>query len=207
MGGYIRWQAARYEEIQTGLKAQISQLREKAYRSGQHRRTPDIVANLAVGFRYFLDFAQDAGAVDQSLAEELWQRCWDALGEAAAAQGDHQADSEPVGRFFELLISALSSGRAHLAGPGGGSPDQPKAWGWREEESGTGSFGRNGFQPRGERIGWLDGGEIYLDPDAAYAAAQKLTRDEGGQPARDTAHPETASQGTGIVGQLGALKR
>ena len=28
-----------------------------------------------------------------------------------------------------------------------------------------------------------------------------------GQPARDTAHPETASQGTGIVGQLGALKR
>ena len=179
MGGYIRWQAARYEEIQTGLKAQISQLREKAYRSGQHRRTPDIVANLAVGFRYFLDFAQDAGAVDQSLAEELWQRCWDALGEAAAAQGDHQADSEPVGRFFELLISALSSGRAHLAGPGGGSPDQPKAWGWREEESGTGSFGRNGFQPRGERIGWLDGGEIYLDPDAAYAAAQKLTRDEG----------------------------
>ena len=128
MGGYIRWQAARYEEIQTGLKAQISQLREKAYRSGQHRRTPDIVANLAVGFRYFLDFAQDAGAVDQSLAEELWQRCWDALGEAAAAQGDHQADSEPVGRFFELLISALSSGRAHLARPGGGSPDQPKAW-------------------------------------------------------------------------------
>lgn len=31
----------------------------------------------------------------------------------------------------------------------------------------------------GERIGWIDDGEIYLQDDSAYAVAQKLAHDEG----------------------------
>ena len=112
MAGYLRWLATKYKEIQAELKTKISELREQAYLSGQHRRTSDIVANLAVGFHYFLTFAQESGAIDQNQAEELWRRCWSALGEAALAQGEHQADSEPVGRFLELLAAALSSGRS-----------------------------------------------------------------------------------------------
>ena len=46
-------------------------------------------------------------------------------------------------------------------------------------EIGTGSYARREFQPQGERIGWLDEGELYLQADTAYAAAQKLARDEG----------------------------
>ena len=179
MAGYLRWLAPRYEGIQAELKTKILQLREQAYQTGQHRRTPDIVANLAIGFSYFLVYAQEVGAVDQIQADDLWQRCWDALGKAASAQEEHQVGSEPVAVFLELLSSALGSGRAHLAGADGGTPDAPKAWGWREVEIGTGLYARRDFQPQGERIGWIDGAELYLQADAAYAAAQKLARDEG----------------------------
>ena len=176
MAGYIRWLAPRYKDIQTNLKAEISELRAQAHQDGQHCRTPDIVANLAVGFRYFLAFAVEVEALTESQSDDLWRRCWNALGEAAAAQGEHQTDSEPVGRFLELISVALSSGRAHLAGPDGNMPADPVAWGWRRF---TGNFGMSDFLPQGERIGWLKDGEIYLLSDSSYAVAQKLARDEG----------------------------
>ena len=44
---------------------------------------------------------------------------------------------------------------------------------------GTGDFTRNEWQARGERIGWVDGEDLYLEPEAAYAATQKQGRDSG----------------------------
>ena len=135
------------------------------------------MANLAVGFKYFLAFVQEVGAVDQDQAEKLWQRCCGALGDAAAAQQEQQADSDPVNRFLELLGAAISSGRAHLSDGKGEAPKLATAWGWREV--GAGDYTRMDLRPLGERVGWLDGGEIYLQADAAYAVVQRLARDEG----------------------------
>ena len=74
------------------------------------------LANFAVGFRYFSAYALEVGALTKGESDELWCRCWNALGEAAEAQGEHQTSSEPAGRFLELLAAAISSGRAHLSG-------------------------------------------------------------------------------------------
>ena len=86
MAAFLRWLAPRYGEIQKNLRTEIDSLREQAHQSNQHRRTPNIVANLAVGFKYFMAFAQEVGAVDQRQAETLCNRCWTALGDVAAAQ-------------------------------------------------------------------------------------------------------------------------
>ena len=32
---------------------------------------------------------------------------------------------------------------------------------------------------QGKRIGWVDGPDLYLEPEASYAAAQELARDKG----------------------------
>jgi hypothetical protein len=146
MAGFLRWLAPRYGEVRQRLREEIAALREQAYQSGQHRRTPDIVANLAAGFHYFLTFAQEAGAVDQSQAGTLWHRCWEALGEVAAA---------------------ISSGRAHLSDGEGDAPKLAAAWGWRKVMVGSGDYARTDLRPQGEHIGWLAGGEIYLQADAA----------------------------------------
>jgi hypothetical protein len=35
--------------------------------------------------------------------------------------------------------------------------------------------------PRGDRVGWPSGGDLYLEPEAANAAVQTLAQ-EGGEP-------------------------
>jgi hypothetical protein len=56
MGGFVRWLASRYEDIQAAVPGQILDLRAKAPCSPAHARTPDIVASLQVGFDLFLNF-------------------------------------------------------------------------------------------------------------------------------------------------------
>ena len=52
-------------------------------------------------------------------------------------------------------------------------------WGWGEVEVGAGDYTRTDLRPQGEHIGWLSGGEIYLQSDATYAVLQRLARDGG----------------------------
>ena len=47
----------------------------------------------------------------------------------------------------------------------------PAVCGWAES-----GFG---WRSRGERIGWVDGDDMYLEPQVAFASAQKLGRDGG----------------------------
>jgi hypothetical protein len=175
MAGFIQWLAGKYGQVLATLPAQISELRQQATVSGLHRRTPGIVASLAIGLKYFLDFAQDAGAIDAFQADALWRRGWLALGQVAAKQEAFHKASEPTRRFIELLLSALASGHAHIAGPDGGCPqDMPEAWGWRLKAIGHGPYERSDWQFQGDRVGWVEGDTVYLDPEAGYRSAQAM---------------------------------
>jgi hypothetical protein len=177
LAGYVCWLAQRYPMIRDRLRDEVEELREQAGTGRKHRRTPHIMAELGVGFRYFLSFAQDIGALGRSEAEELEKRCWDALGEAAAAQGSTLMATDPVPRFFEFLAAAITSGRAHVAALDGDAPQRPGSWGWRAEDRSDSA--QTAWHPKGDRIGWLDGDDLYLEPEAAHAAAQRLARDAG----------------------------
>jgi len=171
MAAYVRYLAPRIGGVLKGLRAEVAELRLQAYQSGQHRRTPEIVASLALGLRHFLGFAQASGAMTSAEADALRDRCWKALGRAAAAQAGHQSAGDPVQRFIELLRGVITSGRAHVAATDGSAPHSPEAWGWREVHSG---FGTSNLQPQGHKIGWVDGDDLYLEPQAAYASAQRM---------------------------------
>lgn len=171
MSAYIQWLAGRYESIQRRLRQEIAELRDEAAGSTDHRRTPELVANLALGVRYFLNFAQDIGALSDEAAHSHYDEAWRAIGEAAVAQQEYLSASEPERRFVELLHSALASGEAHVANGAGAAPqDDPVAWGWRTPQSG------HGWEPQGKRIGWLEDEELYLDPEASFKAAQEMAR-------------------------------
>jgi hypothetical protein len=60
LSAYLRYLAPQIENIRTNLRHEVQELRGQAYSSGQHRRTPEIVANLALGMQHFLDFARAA---------------------------------------------------------------------------------------------------------------------------------------------------
>lgn len=177
LAGFLKWLAPRYGNVLAGLAAEVRDLRQQASQSALHRRVPDIVANLAVGLRYFLAYAQEAGALTADEADSLWERGWKALGEVAAAQTAHHMAAEPARRFMQLLRGAIASGRAHVASGDGGEPDKPGVWGWWRADGSTGYAPE--WRAQGQLVGWLDGQDLYLEPDPSYAAAQSLAREMG----------------------------
>jgi hypothetical protein len=173
MAGFIRWIAAQYETVQGEYAAIFAKHRDKATRA--HSRTPGIVADLSLGFRLFLDFAVDAGAITADEKDPLADRCWKALQNVAASQRVRQEASEPAHRFLELLRAAILSGDAHVAGLGGSEPSEPARWGWHT--IGTGENER--WVGAGRCVGWLAGSDLFLEPTASYAVAQEMGRGTG----------------------------
>ncbi len=185
---YVRWLAPQLDELRDRFLDDIADLRAQAHRTGMHGRTPEATANLALGWRFWLAFAQDEGALTAAEAAHTWLRVWAALLGVAARQADHQAVEDPPRRFLELLAAAIASGQAHVAAPSGGAPSESQGWGWRERTVGTGEYERTEGVPQGLQVGWLDGDDLYLEPDAAYAAAQRVGQATG---TALTVHPRT----------------
>jgi hypothetical protein len=181
MAAYVAWIAPRFEQVTEWLKIEVVRLRDEISRElgeGQHRRTPTLVADLIGGFNLFLKFAEEIGAVNNKQAVDARQRARLALVSAAADQAEHQSASDPCRRYFDLLRSALSSGRAHVAASNGECPSESQqAWGWRRREDTNDSSGE--WQYQGKCIGWVENENLYLDPDAAYAEANRLAGDQG----------------------------
>jgi hypothetical protein len=170
MAGFVRWLAPQLPQVRRTLREEHARLRDQATADGQHARTPGIVADLALGWRYFLDFAQGVGAVTPAERGDLWRQGWDALGDAAAAQARHVAGQDVVDRFLRLMRSALTGGYAHLAGKNGNlPPGEQAAYGWREQDGAS-----YRWQPQGRCIGWVSGEDVFLDPEMSYLVAKEM---------------------------------
>ncbi len=177
MSGYLQWLAPQIDALQQTLPTLKTELRGMATASEQHRRTPDLIANLAIGMKLFLRFAVECEAISEKEKQTLWDRSWSALGEAGATQDRLQQHEDPVDRFIALLVAALSSGRAHVVdAEDGGKPEQAELWGWREEVL---PVSGSRWREHGDRIGWLGGDDLYLEPEASFSVIQKLAASQG----------------------------
>ena len=180
MSGYVSWVAPQHKALQDKRKLRVKQLRGTAWQVRfTHARTPEIIANLRVGLEFFLDFAVSAGAITSQEQDALLQRYWAALFAVAVQQEEHLVNSEPVDRFLELLRSALVSGAAHIAGEDGMEPAQAETLGWRSQMIGSGDNIREERRPQGDRIGWIVGRDLYLEPGAAYTVAKRRGESSG----------------------------
>jgi hypothetical protein len=193
MAGFIRWMAPRYDEVREVLRSERERLREEYRADCQHLRTASIAADLQAGFEFFLEFAVEKGAISQEQSDALLARLGEALGKLLKEQGRQQGANDPVTWFLELLGAALLSGWAHVADPAGGPPEnRPEAWGWEvrtswekrqesttDDDRGDDLEERTTKWPKGDRIGWLVGGQLYLIPGAALASAQRVARNTG----------------------------
>jgi hypothetical protein len=133
-----------------------------------------------IGWETYLGFAEHIGAITRQSAQLLLERARAAVLDSACAQAGHQSSEEPATRFLALLGAAIGSGRVHVAGADdGGAPDEADSWGWQKVIAGAGTQQREEWRPKGERVGWLDADDLFLDPESSFAAVQKLARDQG----------------------------
>jgi hypothetical protein len=71
-----------------------------------------------------------------------------------------------------------------VADPHGDAPPDERAWGWKAKTYFTGrkweyTVEQTEFLPQGRRIGWVDGADLYLEPEVSYAEAQRLAVEQG----------------------------
>jgi hypothetical protein len=144
-----------------------------------HPRTGNNVAQLMVGISCALEYAKSTGALTEADGEAWRRRAWKALLEGAQRQDSHHRQARPEQRFLELLMSAIGSGRAHVADRDGAPPLNGEAWGWRAHFVGTGDYVDSRWEPQGLRVGWLDAEDLYLDRAAAYRAAAEMDMENG----------------------------
>jgi hypothetical protein len=165
---FVQWLAPQYHGLVTGLQDRIEARRGDFRRFQAHQRTPDILANLDIGMDLFLDFAVEVGAVTSSKAGELRERLRATFPALAEMQRSIVVEADPPARFLPLLAAAIRSGTAHVAGLRGDAPPQAAAMGW------TGDAGS--LTPSGERVGWVDGRDLYLDFEVAFGSSSRVAR-------------------------------
>jgi hypothetical protein len=181
MAGYARDWAIRLNSepaLRQRLKARLGELRDLARAQG-HPRTALNIASLMLGWEQFALYAERAGAITAAGREQLWWRPWKALCDLGADQGRYARDADPAMVYLRALGSLIAAGRAHLAGPRGDVPAGPGRWGWTWEAFGAGEHETYRHRHNGERIGWTDGEDVYLDPEGSYKAARKFADDSG----------------------------
>jgi hypothetical protein len=179
MAGYLRWLAGRYDTVGKDVADALAQTRGAGQKDARHMRTPANLAHLLLGWEYFLRFAVEVGAVSEDERQNLLARVRAALEEIGRAQARHHEDADAAAMFLRLLRAAIVSGRAHVASKSGEEPLLPESWGWRRAEVGSGEHARTVWQSQGDCVGWLDGDDLYLDPESAHAAAQRLATAKG----------------------------
>jgi hypothetical protein len=171
MAGYVAWLA---EQDKAFTQRQI-ELRSNAIKELKtaHGRTSENVAVFQLGIETALRFAVSVGALSEDEAERHVKKSWATMIDLAREQGMLLQSQNPAERFLNLVGSAISSGRAHIASTGyGGQPPDPEAMGWqvvaRTEDA------QEVWRGLGRCIGWVKDEMIYLDPEAAYAEVQAL---------------------------------
>ena len=162
----------RYSSLHDELRRELQELRDEGAVNESHRRTPANLAQLSIGWRYFLRFAEESEAITLDEAERIRRSVAAAFRQVAEAQADPLQDAEPAGQFIRLLRACVASGRAHVASIKGHSPSiaSPGTWGWRQADMSD----RTIWEAQGRRVGWLEDESLYLDPEAAHAEVQRF---------------------------------
>lgn len=165
MAAFIQWLAPRFEGIGDRISKQSQALCDNLTSDIGHRRTPRIVADLAVGLQFFLMFAVNVGAVTDERSDRLFAEWWDVLQKVSSRQNQTQSESDPVDRFIELLKTSITTGKAHVADGKNCAPPDAQTWGWKPGSAAS------PWKPSGQLVGWIVGEDLYLDPDTSYKAA------------------------------------
>ena len=184
MAAYIQHVASRGLDHQLDrLKQLTTEFRDRAMREEVHghARTPGILADLAAGYRLFLEWAGTVIAdLDPTAAsEEHWK--W--LCTLAPDQAEQQEEADDALRWRDLVHSALTVGRAYIAGPTGAVPTSHQAecgWNvtiWQEKNKQVTHW----THPEAPRIGWFDGETIYLDENETTLVVQQMATQQRNQ--------------------------
>jgi hypothetical protein len=178
-----RLEAHRIELRQLAEKHQADAIKNHP---GCHLRHAEAVAEWTAGWELFLRFALEQKAVTKRKTELSLTRVRDQLFLTLPMQAEIQDEADPGEIYITMIRALLGSKRAVLAGMDGLPPSDElaPACSWTQgDRLDRGSQGYGQVVPHWERagadrIGWIDGDMVYLEPSAAYAAVERIAREQ-----------------------------
>jgi hypothetical protein len=174
VSGLVQWLSPRLLTIRQRMYDEKFMRGRQPESCGVHMRTPENLSSLRFGFLTYLEFARDIRAISPDESKALIDRAEAAFREIEIGEAEKHAHNDIARMFLRYVRSAITMGKAHSADPKtGGPPQSEKPWGWRILE------GAGNRQSQGSKIGWVKDDQIYLLPDAAYAVAYQLAKDQG----------------------------
>lgn len=170
---FILWAAGQLDDLRQRFQERAQEIRSARSTEEGHRRTPTTIAELQASFEVFLEFTVAMDAISEDDSKHLLHRTTQALDDAELEHAHHVDEIEPTRLFIELISAAVSSGMAHIADSQGEPPiaHSPEALGWRRSTTGPAP---GEWRPLGQRVGWIDGDDVYLQPKAAFRLAQQI---------------------------------
>lgn len=184
---WIQHVAANFEKVHSRFNRERLRVRDRLCRQNKtHARQPTTIAHVVAAWNAWIRSGVVRGVFSRKEAHALRREVWEAMTDAMDRQKDQHTTIHPAEYFLELLRSALLSGRGHLATIEGDKPEvNAHLLGWR------------GTVQQGELVGWIEDGVIYLEPGAAYKAAnsQGMAQGEGLPVAKKTLWTRMAEKG------------
>lgn len=178
MSAYISWLCPQLENLRKVVPKRLVELRNQATQASGHMRTPEAIANMALGFELFLRFAIEKDAISADEATKLNAQAWNAFRVIDEIQKVYLTSEDPCLNFIGYLRAAMGMGKAHMKNYHNhmAAPFTYEAFGWSNDLT------AGELRPKGVSIGWVDfpEGEIMFEPDSAYMVAQEIARAQGG---------------------------
>lgn len=172
MASFIQWIAPRLSDLKRTFSELQSEFRKKLQNQQGHLRTPDSIADLAMGFWFFLQFANACGVVSSKDAEIYWAEAWDTFTKVSRAQVEVQSDEDPCLQYLKCLHAAIVTGTAYVEASTGGQPPEAQNWGWHQGYS-------DSWFHKGKCIGWIEDDSLFLHPEASFSVAQEMAQRQG----------------------------
>lgn len=145
MKAFIQWIGENWDAVKDTLQTEMASRRKNGDK-GQHSRLPDAINTLYCAFDLVMIWATSIGAITESEAARLSSECWDSLVGIAQRQQRKVESEDPANKFIDVLVSLLHGRKVLVEGK-----KRPDLGG-------------------DTRIGWWNGVEINLLPEAAYNA-------------------------------------
>lgn len=184
MAFLIRCTAARTEDEISQWTRETDQTYQAALReAGYSVRSSEHVGRVVTGWAWATACLVTAGVwTEEQRADYLAGPVWDAALEAAEANAEPDADASAADRLLRLVRESIGA-RAHLCDARKEQlpPDgrEPAGCGWVEQPNS--SEYAPVHRPTGDRIGWVKGERVWLQPGPALRVAIRGAEDEGVQ--------------------------
>lgn len=174
MGEYVRWIAANYTLIESEIKNELFRIQEKFQIETMHARTVPNLSNLFIGIKYFLKFCTVKNIFSEEVSNTFEADAIDSFLSLVKVQNEHQTGADPVENFLLCLRGAIEASKAHVK-----LEHEPalrvvgKFLGYRSNNN---YGGQSTYQPTGDKIGIVSGGQLMLFKDKTMLVVKDYAR-------------------------------